>query len=90
MSVSASAGYFGLDAGRPNRGPNRGLQTFKDDLMRDPVAPKPVEAVPVAAGMAGWRRALSASHGGAWMTASALGVVVGGGLIGSTSVVAFN
>jgi len=46
--------------------------------------------VPVAAGMVGWRRAISAGRGGGWITASALGVVVGGGLIGLTSVVAFN
>lgn len=46
--------------------------------------------VPVAAGMVGWRRAISAGRGGGWITASALGVVVGGGLIALTSVVAFN
>ena len=45
--------------------------------------------VPVAAGMVGWRKALPGSPGGAWITASALGVVVGGGLIGFISILAF-
>ena len=44
--------------------------------------------VPAAAGMVGWRRALSESRGGAWIAASALGVVVGGGLIGFISILA--
>ncbi len=45
--------------------------------------------VPVAAGMVGWRRAISARHGGGWITISALGLFVGGGLIGLTSLLAF-
>ncbi len=45
--------------------------------------------VPVAVGMVGWRRALSVRHGGVWITASALGVVAGGGLIGLISILAF-
>ena len=38
--------------------------------------------LPVAAGMVGWRRAVAVSRGTIWMTASALGLLVGGGLIG--------
>ena len=45
--------------------------------------------VPVAVGMVGWRRAISVRGGGVWIAASALGVVVGGGLIGYISIIAF-
>ncbi len=45
--------------------------------------------VPVAVGIVGWRRAVSVSRGGGWLAASALGLLVGGGLIGLTSLIAF-
>ena len=45
--------------------------------------------LPIAAGMVGWRRAVSVSRGGIWITVSALGLVVGVGLVVLTSVLAF-
>jgi len=45
--------------------------------------------VPVAAGMVGWRSVVSARRGGGWIAASVLGLAVGSGLIGLTSVLAF-
>ncbi len=45
--------------------------------------------LPMAAAMVGWRRAVAVSRGGIWITASALGLVVGGGLIGLISKYAF-
>jgi hypothetical protein len=44
---------------------------------------------PVAVGMVGWRRAVLISRGGGWLAASVLGLLVGGGLIGFTSILAF-
>ena len=45
--------------------------------------------LPIAAGMVGWRRAAAVSRGAIWITASALGLIVGGGLIAFISVLAF-
>jgi hypothetical protein len=44
---------------------------------------------PVAVGMVGWRRAVLISRGRGWLAASVLGLLVGGGLIGFTSILAF-
>ena len=48
-----------------------------------------VSMVAIAAGMVGWRRALSAGRGGRWITASAASVLLGGGLIAFMSVLVF-
>jgi len=48
-----------------------------------------VAMVPIVVGMVGWRRAVSVNRGGGWLAASGLGLLVGGGLIGLTSILAF-
>jgi uncharacterized protein YegL len=91
--------------GAPIEALNRGLQTFKDDLMRDPVAPKRVEVAIVTFDNdvnvvqdfitadrfeAPKLECQGMTHMAAGInTASVLGLLVGGGLIGFTSILAF-